>query len=266
MPLHDQTFLFFGASGGIGRALVPRLLQEGVRLILAGRNPAKLEQLRQELSEGTDRVSIVQCDLGADDCAQQLERLATENPEVDGIVHCAGQNDFASIEALAPEAIDRMLTVNLRSALLLAHTFVPRFRQRQKGQFVFVGSTFGSIGFPGYTAYCASKFGLRGFAEALRRELADTPLQVLYMAPRATLTAMNPEAVNNLNKALGNHMDPPEQVADDIVRAMREQRSQTFIGWPEKLFVRINGILPRIVDRALGKQLPTIKRFLEVKS
>jgi short-subunit dehydrogenase len=128
---------------------------------------------------------------------------------------------------------------------------------------VFVGSTFGSIGFPGYTAYCASKFGLRGFSEALRRELADTPVQVIYVAPRATATAMNPEAVNELNQALGNTMDPPEKVAGAILEAMQKDEKRRFLGWPEKLFVVINGVLPRIVDKAMLKQLPVIRRFLD---
>jgi short-subunit dehydrogenase len=54
-----------------------------------------------------------------------------------------------------------------------------------------VGSTYGSIGYPGYASYCATKFALRGFSEALRRELADTRVGVLYVAPRATRTSMN---------------------------------------------------------------------------
>jgi len=153
--------------------------------------------------------------------------------------------------------------VNLRSAMLVARHFVPRFRKAGMGGLVFVGSTFGSIGFPGYTAYCASKFGLRGFTEALRRELADTPVQVVYVAPRATATAMNPEPVNELNRALGNAMDAPETVAAQILQAMEKDERRRFLGWPEKLFVVINGILPKMVDKAMLKQLPVIRRFLD---
>ena len=131
------------------------------------------------------------------------------------------------------------------------------------GALVLVGSTFGSIGFPGYTAYCASKFGLRGFSEALRRELADTPVQVVYVAPRATATAMNPAPVNELNRALGNAMDAPEAVAAQILQAMEKDERRRFLGWPEKLFVVINGILPKLVDKAMLKQLPVIRRFLD---
>ena len=125
-----------------------------------------------------------------------------------------------------------------------------------------MGSTFGSIGHPGFAVYCAGKFGLRGFSEALRRELSDTSVQVYYLAPRATRTDMNSAAVVQLNKELGNAMDDPQVVVGHVLRLLTGSAGgDYFVGWPEKLFVRINGLLPAIVDRALGKQLATIKRL-----
>ena len=73
---------------------------------------------------------------------------------------------------------------------------------------------------------------------------------------------MNPESVTQLNRALGNAMDPPDQVAAQLIAAMKRDQRRCFLGWPEKLFVVINGILPRIVDKAMLKQLPVIRRFL----
>ncbi|MGF2735656.1 SDR family oxidoreductase [Marinobacter sp. DUT-1] len=254
MRLHDRVFLLLGGTGGIGKALVDPLVRTGARVIVASRQPDKLGH-----REG---VSAVHLDLAAPDLDQQLERLSDAYPDIDGVIHCAGQNRFAALGAMAVSELDAQLTVNLRSAMLVARHFAPRFEKDGYGALVFVGSTFGSIGFPGYTAYCASKFGLRGFTEALRRELADTPVQVLYVAPRATATDMNPEQVNELNRALGNTMDAPEVVAAEILKAMENDDRRRFLGWPEKLFVVINGILPRIVDKAMLKQLPVIRRFL----
>jgi len=254
MRLHDRVFLLLGGTGGIGKALVDPLVRAGARVIVASRQPDKLSH-----REG---VSAVHLDLAAPDLDQQLERLTAAYPDIDGVIHCAGQNRFAGLGDMAVSELDAQLTVNLRSAMLVARHFAPRFEKSGYGALVFVGSTFGSIGFPGYTAYCASKFGLRGFTEALRRELADTPVQVVYVAPRATATDMNPEAVNDLNRALGNTMDAPEVVAAEILKAMENDTRRRFLGWPEKLFVVINGILPRIVDKAMLKQLPVIRRFL----
>lgn len=254
MKLHDRVFLLLGGTGGIGKALVDPLVRSGARAIVASRHPENLEH-----REG---VSVVHLDLAASDLGMQLSRLSEAYPDIDGVIHCAGQNRFASLPAMAVTELDAQLAVNLRSAMLVARHFAPRFEKAGCGALVFVGSTFGSIGFPGYTAYCATKFGLRGFTEALRRELADTPVQVIYVAPRATATEMNPKEVNELNQALGNSVDTPEAVALQILRAMKKDDRRRFLGWPEKLFVVINGVLPRFVDKAMLKQLPIIRRFL----
>lgn len=257
MRLHNRTFLLLGGSGGIGQALLEPLLDAGVRVILASRHPERV----------THRQGVipVPLDLAAGDLAGQLERLAWAYPDIDGVIHCAGQNRFAGLADMTVEDIDAQLNVNLRSALLVARQFSPRFVQSGLGALVFVGSTFGSIGFPGYSGYCASKFGLRGFTEALRRELADTPVQVLYVAPRATSTAMNPDSVEQMNQALGNRMDAPEQVAEQILQAMRQDQRRRFLGWPERLFVVLNGIMPRLVDKVMMKQLPVVRRYMAGK-
>ncbi|MGC8119825.1 SDR family oxidoreductase [Marinobacter sp. VGCF2001] len=254
MRLHDRTFLLLGGTGGIGQALIGPLIDQGARVIVASRHPDRLEKCA-----GVCPVSL---DLAGADLDLQLQQLSERYPDIDGVIHCAGQNQFAALEAMPVSALDAQLSVNLRSAMLVARHFAPRFRKAGMGALVLVGSTFGSIGFPGYTAYCASKFGLRGFSEALRRELADTQVQVVYVAPRATATAMNPESVNELNRALGNAMDAPEAVAAQILQAMEKDQRRRFLGWPEKLFVVINGLLPRLVDKAMLKQLPVIRRFL----
>ena len=254
MQLRDRVFLLLGGSGGIGRALIDPLVSAGARVIVASRNPAG--------SSGAS-TSAVCLDLAATDLAQRLDDLSVSHPDIDGVIHCAGQNLFAALDRIPVQTLDALLNVNLRSALLVARHFVPRFRQRQHGAMIFVGSTFGSIGFPGYVPYCASKFGLRGLTEALRRELADTPIQVLYVAPRATRTAMNPESVDALNAALGNRMDAPEQVAAAIIRSIKRGQHRRYLGWPERFFVQLNSVLPQLVDNAMQRRLPLIRRFLQ---
>jgi short-subunit dehydrogenase len=99
----------------------------------------------------------------------------------------------------------------------------------------------------------------------LRRELADTRVKVLYEAPRATQTSMNAAAVVELNRQLKVSMDDPQAVARQIVRAIEREREELYLGWPEKIFVRLNSLLPRVVDQALRKQLPLIQRLARVK-
>jgi short-subunit dehydrogenase len=124
-----------------------------------------------------------------------------------------------------------------------------------------LGSVFGTIGYPGHAVYSATKFALRGFSEALRRELDGTNLRVHYLAPRSTRTKFNSSAVEALNEQFGIAMDSPERVAASLLDMLERNRAEAVIGWPEKLFARLNAMLPRLVDRALAKQLPAIRRY-----
>ena len=116
---------------------------------------------------------------------------------------------------------------------------------------MFVGSTFGAIGFPHFASYSASKFALRGLSEALRRELSDAGVRVSYVSPRATDTAMNSAAVRELQAMTGARVDDPLKVAKAIVAAVQAGSRERQLGWPERLFVRLNALMPRLVDKAL---------------
>jgi short-subunit dehydrogenase len=177
------------------------------------------------------------------------------------VVQAAGLNRFGLVEQQDDEAIAAQVALNLVAPMLLTRRLLPLLRERPRALLLFVGSTFGAIGYPGFAPYSATKFGLRGFAEALRRELADGPVRVLYLAPRATRTAMNAGAVVEMNRALRVAMDPPAQVAAAIVQALRDESPERHLGWPERFFARLNRLLPRVVDRALRGQLATIQRF-----
>ena len=160
-----------------------------------------------------------------------------------------------------------MLDINLLSPILLCQEMLPLLGKQAVARIINIGSTFGSIGYPGFSAYCASKFGLRGFTEALRRELDGSAVQVSYIAPRATRTELNSDAVVAMNAELGTAMDDPDAVAAAVIRSIvGSRRSDQYIGWPEKLFVRINALLPGLVDNSLRKQLPVIRRFATQKT
>ena len=126
------------------------------------------------------------------------------------------------------------------------------------GRIVNIGSMFGSIGYPGFAAYSASKFALRGFSQALRRELSGTGIGVTYVAPRAVRTAFNPPAVHLMAERRIMHMDEPAWVASRIVRAIESERNEAYLGFPESLFARLNGVFPSLVDSALRKALPDL--------
>jgi short-subunit dehydrogenase len=141
---------------------------------------------------------------------------------------------------------------------LLAH-----LKSLPEARIVNIGSVFGYIGYPSQTVYSASKFGLRGFSEALRRELAGTRITVQHVAPRATRTSLNSNAMNELNRQLGNRVDDSDRVAQIVVAGLSTRRANAVIGWPEALFARVNAVMPLLVDGTLEKQLPVIRRFIQ---
>lgn len=264
---HGRTAVVTGATGGIGRAIAKQLDAAGARLILVARDAVRLADLQGQLrTQGHKAISADLATESGRSAVLDACRVAG-NPGISLLVNSAGINDFDLFAAQSPDAIRRMVDINLVSPILLCQALLPLLHTAADGQIVNIGSTFGSIGYPGFGAYCASKFGLRGFTEALRRELDGTPLRVTYIAPRATRTDLNSDAVIAMNDALGTAMDDPEAVAREVIAAIHSSsRNDQYIGWPEKLFVRVNAIFPGLVDKSLRKQLPIIRRFATQKT
>jgi short-subunit dehydrogenase len=129
-----------------------------------------------------------------------------------------------------------------------------------------VGSTFGSIPFAGFAAYSSAKAGLRGFSQSLRRELADTQVAVIHVAPRAIDTPMNSPVVNALNHALNNQSDSAQSVARQIVKALQHGRGEHHFGFPERLFAWFNAVAPTLVERGLATKLATIKQHARLSN
>lgn len=255
------SIVLTGASGGIGSAVARAFAVKGHSLVLVGRNADALARLRDSLDEPARHTAVVADLLIADDRAQLAARCAELSGGVDVLINNAGVSHFALLEDSSDEALTAMINTNLLAPAMLVRDLLPLLKQSDSATIINIGSTFGTIGYPGFTGYSASKFGLRGFTEALRRELADQPIAVHYLAPRAVDTEMNSAAVKALNCALGNEMDPPERVASACRELLGERQGENrYLGWPERFFVKLNSLIPRLVDGALRKQLRTIQK------
>lgn len=261
MNLRDKRVLVTGASGGIGRALVAALLEEGAQVLLSGRDHEALLKVVQHHAE-RERTAVFAADLtDAPDRARLCDFAARWRGGIDILINNAAINDFSLLMAQPTESLDVVIATNLVAPIDLCRRLASSLERRGQAHIVNIGSVFGAIGFAGNSLYCATKFGLRGFSEALRRELADTGIKVHYFAPRATRTAFNTAPVDDMNGALGNASDDPAQVASDIVKALQADKLEYVIGWPEKFFARLNALLPRLVDLALRPKLPIIRKF-----
>ncbi len=258
MRLQDSVVLLTGATGGMGQAILAQLVATGASVTAVGRDTAALAELDKRY--GASIVTIA-ADLGIPDDRRHLTQLMQHTTGFNLLINAAGVNDFALFEDQDDEQICDMINVNLTATLLMTKSLLPLLKKASESCVVVMGSTFGAIGYPGFASYCATKFALRGFSEALRRELADTRVGVLYLAPRATRTGMNSRAVEEMNAALGVRMDSPETVARCLITSLENDMSEVHLGYPERLFIRLNGLLPQLVSRSLRKQLSTIRQF-----
>ena len=218
--------------------------------------------MQQEI--GSDAVCTLAANItNADDRQKIVEETLREFGGVDMLINAAGINPFGVFAKQDPGLIQRTIEINTLAPMLLARAVLPSMLEQNSGQIVNIGSTFGSIGFAWFSAYSASKYALRGFSQALRRELADSGVSVTYIAPRAVKTAINSQEVYEMAEAVKMNMDEPDAVAKQIVKSIRKGEKERHLGFPESLFVRINAILPGLVDRAVRQQNRKAKKHAE---
>lgn len=263
----NKTILLTGATGGIGSEIARLLVAEDTRLILVGMQQQVLESLALSLRSDASEIEIIAADLSSRHGRNLVvSTIEGKYDALDVLINCAGINEFSMFMDLDDDQVEKMIATNISSPILLTKQLIPLLKHSSHGQIINFGSTFGSIGYPGYAVYSATKFALRGFTEALRRELAKTSVSVSYIAPRATRTSINTDAVNKMHDALGVEMDPPDVVAAQVLSMLNDGNSSTrYLGWPEKLFIKINSILPKLVDKALLKKLDIIIHFANLK-
>jgi len=240
MKAGEARVLLTGASGGLGRAMAAELQGAGAVVMGVGRHagPAGANWIRADLNRPEGIASVAQA-------------AAAWRPNV--VVHAAGLPGFGALQAVQPERIAAVLQANLLGPMLLTQALLLQLLALPRAQLVFVGSALGRIGLPGFSVYGASKAGLHGFAEALRRELAGGPVKVQILGPRSTRTAFNGDAVEAYNRATGTAMDTPQTVALALRTLIESEAAERFVGFPERLAVRLNGVLGAGLDGSFAK-------------
>lgn len=265
MRSESYRLVLTGASGGLGHAFALALAPHSSALVLCGRDGARLDALQRRLqaAHAALQVHSVAGDLLEPAVQSRIREAASGLAGgVNLLVNAAGVNDFRAFETQDAATMAHMVGVNLLAPIQLIQHLLPLLRTASRAQIVNVGSIFGYLGYPGFALYCATKFGLRGFSQALRRELADTHVSVRYFAPRAVRTAFNSPALEDMNQALGTAQDAAEDVADALVRFLRAGAWDRRLGMAERIYVWINHLAPSVNDRAIRRQLAVIRNHL----
>jgi uncharacterized protein len=247
LQISGSTVLITGATGGLGQAIARRAGSLGAALILTGRRTDVLERLAAELGART-----IAADLSV---AQDVERVATESGEVDIVVANAGLPASGDLDSFSLEEIDRALAVNLRAPIVLAHELAPGMVRRRRGHLLFMSSLAGKAATPRAALYNATKFGLRGFAGALRSDLRGTGVGVSAIFPGFISDAgLFADAEVRLPPGVGTRS--PEHVADAVVSAIERNRGEVDVAplalRAGTLFAGVAPELAAAVARRLG--------------
>ena len=256
MKPSEARVLLTGAGGGIGRAAATLLVKAGASVMLVGRSPARLaaqaRSLVRDCAAPRNRVEWYAADLTrVASLAGIAEVAAGWSSNV--VVHGAGVPGFGRLESFGAPDLQQVLQLNLLAPMLLTQAMLEHLRSLPAARIIFIGSVLGALGLPGFSVYSASKFGLRGFAQSLRRELADSQVRVQYLGPRSTRTPFNSGEVESYNQATGTAMDEPEVAARALLRLIESGAPERFLGFPERLAVRLNGLVPAWLDGAFDK-------------
>ena len=177
--LTTKCALVTGATSGIGRAVVDRLLGVGVAVVALGRSVAALPDVPGLAKVGIDLAKIGQLPAA-------LEPLVATHPEVDSMILCAGRGRFGGLEQFSYAQMQELMELNFLANAFVCRAFVSTLRSHTAGtgsKLVFVGSEAALEGSHSGAIYCASKFALRGFAQALRKELASSKVGVTTINP-----------------------------------------------------------------------------------
>ena len=258
MKLKNQRVILTGAAGGIGSILASLVADAGAEIALIDANAESL--LKQAAT--IDGSHAVPGDLSNEEgCKEAIQSAMQALGGVDVLINLAGLMSFSTYEDEDIKWVQLLMQVNLIAPMILSRAVLPEMVTQGKGQIVNVGSMFGSIGFAYFTAYSASKFGLRGFSQALRRELADSPITITYVSPRAVKTPINTGPIMQMGAATNMNMDEPEVVAGKIFKSIESGKKEAYFGYPEAIFARINGLLPGLVDRATRAQNRIARSF-----
>jgi NADP-dependent 3-hydroxy acid dehydrogenase YdfG len=217
VAIRGARVLLTGATGGLGQAIARELAARGARLVLTGRNNEVLLPLAASL--GAEALAVDLADRGG------VARLLDECGDVDVLVANAALPGSGRLDSYTVEQIDRVLDVNLRAPIVMAHALAPAMVERGRGQLVLVSSLAGKAANGGGSLYSGTKFGVRGFALALRADLLGRGVGVTVINPGFISEAgMFHDSGARLPPGVGTKR--PADVARAVVRAIEQDPTE----------------------------------------
>lgn len=239
--LAGEVAIVTGASSGIGAATARELARRGARVVLAARRVGELDAQVAAIAAAGGRAMAVPTDVTDVGQVMRLaERAAETHGRVDVLVNDAGVNWLRPLAETSAEEITRLVQVNLLGAMLLTRAVLPGMLERRHGAIVAVGSVAGRVAME--PLYSATKYGLRGFSLALRRQLDGSGVSVSLVSPGNIRTAMTRDVRERLPE--------PELVARTIADLIRHPRREVVVPARHNSLVWLEQLFPGVADLA----------------
>ena len=237
--LTGEVAIVTGASSGIGAATARELGRRGATVVLAARRVDRLEAQVRSIREAGDEAIAIPADMAdASDITMLAERTFAAFGRVDVLVNNAGAFWSTSLASSSPDEIARLAQVNLIGAMLLTRAMLPGMLEKRHGAIISVGSLSGRVAME--PLYSATKYGLRGFSLALRRQLAGTGISVSLVSP------------GNINTEMTRHiaarLPEPSLVATAIANLVRHPRREVIVPGRHYAIAWLEQALPTLAD------------------
>lgn len=251
--LSGAHVLLTGASSGIGRALAVQLLLAGARVWATARRE---ERLRELVAYGQDRFHYLVGDIT--DPALRIQLLSAIEKSwgrLDILINNAGVGGIGPFSQASETRLRRIMEVNFFAPVELIRGGLPLLRRGERPLIVNVSSVLGHRAIPGKSEYCASKFALHGFSDALRAELAAEGIDLLLVSPSTTRSEFADHVLDSPTppRRSGWGAMTAEAVAVRTLRAMRSGRQEVILSLPGKLLVWLDRLSPPLLNRLLAR-------------
>ncbi len=258
------TVVITGAASGIGQALTERLNSAGCQLALCDWNDEQLSSLAQRLGRPESALLSASFDMRDRAAVEQFcSDVVQHFGRVDLVINNAGVNLAQQADAMTYDDLEWTMDINFYGMVYAAKAFLPTLLKQRAGKLVFLSSVFGIVGIPTQSAYNASKFAIRGFAEALREEVEPQGIDVLVVCPGGVKTNIIRNGRIKDSSAFGRSSDDPaekferlagttpDQAADQILRAIDKDQRRLLIGRDAKLLDRMQRLFPSSYHRKI---------------
>jgi NAD(P)-dependent dehydrogenase (short-subunit alcohol dehydrogenase family) len=273
--LANKTLVITGASSGIGRALAIAGARHGANLALCDVDVPGLAATKADVERLGVRVFAAHVNVSD---ASAMRAFAADVVShlggADVVVNNAGVSLSELVGAMKIEDFEWLFSINFWGVVHGCEAFLPQLRQRPSAQIVNISSVFGLIGIPGQSAYCASKFAVRGYSESLRAELMGSKIGVTVVHPGGVKTNIVRNG-RHYSDATGVRVDPavlarefenlvqvtPERAAAVILKAIRGRQRRVLIGVEAYFFDALQRLLPASAGQILGRLMTQLLKF-----